>query len=70
MSCACGQPEGANDQCERCRLIALVRLTRTMREAQREYFRTRSSDVLEASKSLERQVDRAIEEFFAPPKLF
>lgn len=32
-------------------------LVRRMREAQKEYFRTRDKDVLRKSKDLERQVD-------------
>ena len=36
-------------------------LVKDMREAQREYFRTRSKDVLTRSKDLERRVDYEIE---------
>lgn len=35
-------------------------LVRKMREAQRSYFLTRSRDLLEKSKQLEREVDREI----------
>lgn len=35
-------------------------LVREMREAQRSYFLTRSKDLLEKSKQLEREVDREI----------
>lgn len=35
-------------------------LVREMREAQKSYFLTRSRDLLEKSKSLEREVDREI----------
>lgn len=35
-------------------------LVREMREAQRSYFLTRSRDLLEKSKALEREVDREI----------
>lgn len=35
-------------------------LVREMREAQRSYFLTRSIDLLEKSKALEREVDREI----------
>lgn len=35
-------------------------LVREMREAQRSYFLTRSSDLLSKSKQLEREVDREI----------
>ena len=36
-------------------------LVNSMRKAQREYFATRSSDALELSKRLEREVDKEIE---------
>lgn len=36
-------------------------LVKDMREAQREFFRTRSKDVLARSKDLERRVDNEIE---------
>ncbi len=35
-------------------------LVRDMRNAQREYFRTRSKDSLRRSKALEKQVDEAL----------
>lgn len=35
-------------------------LVKQMREAQREYFRTRSRESLQASKALERRVDEEI----------
>jgi hypothetical protein len=41
-----------------------------MREAQKEFFRTRSDSALEASKLLERRVDAAINEVLAQPSLF
>ena len=37
-----------------------IELVRRMREAQREYFRSRSSEALTESKRLERQVDTAL----------
>ncbi len=40
-------------------------LVRSMRECQREYFKTRSSDALKASKRLEKQVDEAVSEYFS-----
>ena len=40
--------------------ISFVSLVRKMREAQREYFRTRSKDSLMKSKTLEKQVDEAL----------
>lgn len=39
---------------------AFFDLVREMREAQRSYFLTRSRDLLEKSKALEREVDREI----------
>ena len=39
-------------------LLDLVPLVKQMRAAQKEYFRTRAKDVLEESKSLERETDR------------
>lgn len=37
-----------------------IKLVADMRHAQKEYFRTRSGDALEASKRLEKAVDTAI----------
>ena len=37
-----------------------INLVESMRDAQRSYFRTRSSDNLNTSKKLEKQVDEAI----------
>ena len=48
---------------EQAEFVALVR---EMRQAQKEYFKTRDRDVLNRSKSLERQVDKAIEAMNAP----
>jgi hypothetical protein len=45
-----------------------VVLVGRMRDAQREYFRTRDPEVLNRSKYLERQVDRAIKEAGQPPR--
>lgn len=39
---------------------AFFDLVREMREAQRSYFLTRSRDLLDKSKALEREVDREI----------
>lgn len=39
---------------------AFMSLVKQMREAQREYFRTRSRESLQASKALERRVDEEI----------
>lgn len=48
----------------------LARLVADMRRAQKEYFRTKSSGALERSKSLERQVDQAVQEAIEQPSLF
>ena len=39
---------------------AFMSLVKQMREAQREYFRTRSRESFQASKALERRVDEEI----------
>lgn len=39
----------------------LILLTKQMRDAQKEYFRTRSKDALLASKELEARVDEIVE---------
>lgn len=51
-------------------LDQFARLVADMREAQREYFRTRSSTALDRSKRLERQVDQAIKDHADGPSLF
>jgi hypothetical protein len=38
-----------------------IELVRQMRSAQKEYFRTRSKDVLNRSKELERKVDAELQ---------
>jgi hypothetical protein len=48
----------------------LAQLVADMRAKQREYFRTRSSAALEASKTAERKVDKACEEVLRQPTLF
>jgi len=50
----------------------IITAVKAMREAQKEYFRTRSHDSLRKSKALEKRVDDMIEEFFNPkqPELF
>lgn len=48
----------------------LARLVERMRQAQKEYFKTRSSAVLEQSKYLEKRVDAAVEELLRQPALF
>lgn len=45
-------------------------LVKRMRETQKDYFRSRSPDVLQQSKALEREVDDAVEAYYAPPGLF
>ena len=50
-----------------------MQLVRTMRDAQKEYFKTRDANVLARSKELEKQVDEAIakaEDDDIGPKLF
>lgn len=37
-----------------------------MRNAQKSYFRTRSQEFLNRSKSLEREIDKAIADFYSP----
>ena len=44
------------------RLRAIVAVARDMREAQREYFRSRRADWLERSKKLETSLDRMVRE--------
>lgn len=52
-------------------LSAFLALVAELRHAQREYFRTRSSAALEASKRLEKQVDAALARLAdRQPKLF
>jgi hypothetical protein len=48
----------------------LARKVLKMRRAQKEYFRTRSSAVLEESKRLEKQVDQVVDEVLTQPRLF
>ena len=49
----------------------IITAVKAMREAQKEYFRTRSHDSLRKSKALEKRVDGMIEEYFNPiPGLF
>jgi hypothetical protein len=50
--------------------IEFAKLVAELRERQKEYFRTKSTGALEASKVLERKVDRALKEILAPPGLF
>ena len=41
-------------------------LVRQMRNAQKEYFRTRDKGILTCSKELERRVDNALSEHYEP----
>lgn len=55
------------------RARAFFDLVSEMRKAQKEYFKTRSSESLTRSKDLERQVDKEIQrakEILQNPKLF
>jgi hypothetical protein len=52
-------------QAEREAHRLLLSLVRRTREAQREYFRAKTNDRLKASKALEAQLDRAIEDLDA-----
>jgi hypothetical protein len=47
----------------------IITAVKAMREAQKEYFRTRSHESLRKSKALEKRVDDMIEEFFNPKQL-
>lgn len=46
----------------------LLPAVKAMREAQKEYFRTRDRQVLQRSKALEKRVDALIEEYDNKPK--
>lgn len=50
----------------------IITAVKLMREAQKEYFRTRSHDSLRKSKAMEKRVDNMIDEYFKPkqPGLF
>lgn len=50
----------------------IITAAKAMRDAQREYFRTRTYESLKKSKALEKRVDDMIEEYFKPkqPALF
>ena len=50
----------------------IITAVKLMREAQKEYFRTRSHESLRKSKALEKRVDDMIKDFFNPkqPGLF
>lgn len=44
----------------------IIRLAKETRDAQKAYFKTRSSSDLDKSKKLERQLDREIEDYMNP----
>lgn len=46
----------------------IISAVRAMREAQKEYFRTRDINVLRRSKALEKRVDTLIAEYDNPQK--
>ena len=46
----------------------IISAVRAMREAQKEYFRTRDINVLRRSKSLEKRVDTLLAEYDNPQK--
>ena len=48
----------------------LAELVNEMRQAQREFFRTRSSAAMDRAKSLERRVDTLVREILEQPTLF
>jgi hypothetical protein len=41
----------------------IIKLARTMRQAQKDYFNSRRHDDLQRSKQLERQLDQALEDW-------
>lgn len=46
----------------------IIQAVRAMREAQKEYFRTRDINVLRRSKALEKRVDTILAEYDNPQK--
>lgn len=61
--------ERADDTAE-VKLNRLMSLVRDMRDAQKEYFRSRDPAVLQRSKSLERKVDEFCDEVDSQMRLF
>ena len=49
------------------KVTELLALALKMREAQKQYFKTRSGDWLAQSKALEREFDKAADAYFNPP---
>lgn len=60
--CPCGSkpPGDVNQDYERCCMVWAIAKVEEMRSAQRNYFRTKSSQMLEQSKALEHVVDKVI----------
>lgn len=48
--------------------IEIIKLGRDMRQAQREYFRIRTTSALNKCKALEKQFDKAVEQFLNPSR--
>ena len=48
--------------------IEIIKLGRDMRQAQREYIRTRTTTALNKSKGLEKAFDKAVEQFLNPSR--
>ena len=67
-------PVGSRSLCKKeFHMTDFISLVRSMREAQKEYFRTRDANVLVKAKELEAKVDKVIsdaEEEDIGPKLF
>jgi len=60
-TCCCGgTATKPNPECERCRLVYVVRATERMRSAQRQYHAGRSGELLRVALEAEKLVDRLI----------
>ena len=46
----------------------IIKLAKETRDAQKAYFKTRGYTELDKSKKLERQLDKAIDEYLNPPQ--
>lgn len=53
---------------EQCDIQEFIAAVAEMRSLQREYFKSKSIDILRKSKAAELQVDRAIQEFTSTSK--
>jgi len=62
QKCSCGNypATNPNPKCERCKMVWTIAVTKSMRQRQRDYFNSRTSESLQLSKNLERIVDNAI----------